>query len=117
MKKGIILSVVFLVLLVVIAALTKPTRATFLLEANQRVTAAAEKISKDPVMVDVVKMQQEYLSLALEKTIHSSDYFFFTTHQFELGDGHYRYLGVFGLFIPLQEENPLDQFYQDHEKN
>lgn len=117
MKKGIVLSIVFFLVLILVAVFTKPTRATFLEEANHRVMAAAEKISQDPVMVDVVKMQQEYLSLALEKTIHSSDYFFFSTHQFELGDGEYRYLGVFGFFIPLQKDNPLDQFYQDHEKN
>jgi len=117
MKKVWILSLCFLILLLVVGYWTKPSRQDFLEQAKSKITALAADISNDPVMVDVVKMQQDYLMMALEKTVHSKDFFFFSVQSFELGDGQYQYVGVFGKFIPMQSDNPLDQFYQNHEKN
>ncbi len=117
MKKGLLLSFCFLILLLVVGYWTKPTREEFLEKAKSKISALAADVSSDPVMVDVVKMQQDYLMMALDKTVHSKDFFFFSVQSFELGDGQFQYVGVFGKFIPLQSDNPLDQFYQDHEKN
>jgi hypothetical protein len=50
---------------------------------------------------------------ALSKLLQSRDYYFFTTQTIELGEGTYQYLGVMGVFIPLQKDNPLDKFYQN----
>lgn len=117
MKKILILTAAFFLILLLLAGFTKPTRDNFLKEAQTKVMEMAGSISTDPVMVDVVKMQQDYLMLAMEKTVHSKDFYFFNVQSFELGDGEYKYLGVFGHFFPLQKQNPLDQFYQNHEEN
>ena len=117
MKRVLILTTIFLLVLLVAAGLTKPTRQDFLTQAQSQVMAAASEISSDPVMVDVVKMQEDYLMLAFEKTIHSKDFYFFNVQSFQLGDGEYRYIGVFGHYFPLQNQNPLNQFYQSNENN
>ncbi len=117
MKKILILTAAFFLILMLVAGFTKPTRDHFLKDAQTKVMEMAGSISTAPVMVDGVKMQQDYLMLAMEKTVHSQDFYFFNVQSFELGDGEYKYLGVFGHFFPLQKQNPLDQFYQNHEEN
>lgn len=113
MKKWIFLTFFFLMALLVLARFTKPTESDFLQLAQEKINAQSEKISSDPVMLDVVKIQKDFMCQALSKLLQSRDYYFFTTQTIELGEGNYQYLGVMGVFIPLQKDNPLDKFYQN----
>lgn len=113
MKKWILMTLFFLCVLMVVARYTKPTEADFLALAQEEINVQSEKISSDPVMVDVVKIQKDFMMQALGKLLQSRDYYFFTTQTIELGDGQYQYLGVMGTFIPLQKDHPLEKFYHN----
>jgi hypothetical protein len=113
MKKWILLTLFFLALLLIAARFTKPNETDFLHLAQEKINAQSQEISTDPVMVDVVKIQKDFIMQALSKLLQSHDYYFFTTETIELGDGKYQYVGVMGTFIPLQKDNPLDKFYHN----
>jgi hypothetical protein len=113
MKKWFFLTFFFLMALLILARVTKPATSDFLLIAQEKINAQSEKISSDPVMLDVVKIQKDFMFQALSKLLQSRDYFFFTTQTIVLGDGKYQYLGIMGFFIPLQNDDPLEKFYQN----
>jgi len=115
MRKWILLTFVFLILMLFLAFLTKPDEEKFLTKAQAEINIRAESLSKDPVMLDVVKIQKDFIFQALSKLLETKSYWFFTVHTITLGDGEFRYLGLYGTFIPLQKEDPLQKFYQNEE--
>jgi hypothetical protein len=62
-----------------------------------------------------VQIQKDFIFQALSKLLVTKEYYFFTVHSITLGDGEFKYLGVFGTFIPLQSEDPLQKFYKNEE--
>jgi hypothetical protein len=114
-KKITLLTIVFFILMLVAAHWTKPDKGKFLQVAQEKINDHADGLSKDPVMIDVVKIQKDFIFQALSKLLVTKEYYFFTVHSITLGDGEYKYLGVFGTFIPLQSEDPLQKFYKNEE--
>jgi hypothetical protein len=114
-KKWLLLTFVFFVLMLIAARWTKPDEGKFLHIAQEKINDHADGLSKDPVMIDVVKIQKDFIFQALSKLLVTKEYYFFTVHSITLGDGEFRYLGVFGTFIPLQSEDPLQKFYKNEE--
>lgn len=114
-KKWLLLTFVFFVLMLIAAHWTKPDEGKFLQVAQEKINEHADGLSKDPVMIDVVKIQKDFIFQALSKLLVTKDYYFFTVHSITLGDGDFRYIGVFGTFIPFQREDPLKKFYRNEE--
>ncbi len=114
-KKITLLTIVFFILMLLTAFYTKPDEGKFLQVAQEKINEHADGLSKDPVMIDVVKIQKDFIFQALSKLMVTREYYFFTVHSITLGDGKYKYLGVFGTFIPLQSEDPLQKFYKNEE--
>ncbi len=115
MRKWMLLTFLFLTTMLLLAYLTKPDDKKFLSKAQSEINIRAESLSKDPVMQDVVKIQKDFIFQALTKLLETKSYLFFTVHTITLGDGEYKYMGLFGTFIPLQKEDPLQKFYQNEE--
>lgn len=115
MKKWILLTLLFLTVMFFLAYLTKPDEQKFLITAQAEINNRAESLTKDPVMIDVVKIQKDFIFQALSKLLETENYLFFTVHTITLGDGEFKYLGLYGTFIPLQKEDPLQKFYQNEE--
>ncbi len=114
-KKITLLTIVFFILMLLTAFWTKPDEGKFLQVAQEKINEHADGLSKDPVMIDVVKIQKDFIFQALSKLLVTKDYYFFTVHSITLGDGDFRYIGVFGTFIPFQREDPLKKFYRNEE--
>jgi hypothetical protein len=115
MKRVLISGLLFFVLFLVVAALTKTTSIEFNEMAMSQWKEYNQTIAKDPVMEDVVELQNSFIEKALSHLVQEHDFFFFRTFTLELADGEYQYLGVFHQVIPLQKDNPLENFYHENQ--
>ncbi len=112
MKRIIILSSIFLISLMVVAVFTKTTQQEFKEVAIEQWREYAAQFSSDPVMDDVVALQNELMLKAIDRWVKTEDYGFFSKFTLQLADGEYEYIGIFHQVIPLQKSNPLSQFYE-----
>ncbi len=116
MKKLIVGSIAFLLLLVVVSFFTKTTQEEFQQRAMQEWKKHNEKMASNPVMEDVIEVQDEFMTKALEHLVVVDDFGICSLFTLHLPDGDYRYLGVFHQIVPLQKSNPINQFYPSDEK-
>ena len=98
--------------LIVVAYFTKTSKQEFTQLAMMEWKKYSEKMSSDPVMEDVMVVQNEFMTKAIDKLVRCDDYFFFSKFTLQLADGDYQYIGLFHQVIPLQNANPLKQFYE-----
>ena len=116
MKRVLILSFVFLIILTVVAFFTKTTQQEFTDVALEKWKQYSAQFSSDPVMEDVVALQNDFMLKALNRLVKSDDYVLFSKFTLQLADGEYEYIGVFHQVIPLQAANPITQFYPNDEQ-
>jgi hypothetical protein len=116
MKKILIGAFLFFVFIVVLSFFTKTSQHEFQEKALQEWRKYNDQMAANPVMEDVSEVQNEFMTRALQQLVVTDDYGIFTLFTLHLADGDYQYLGVFHQIIPLQEANPINQFYQNDEK-
>jgi hypothetical protein len=116
MKKVIIGSFLFFVIIAVLSFFTKTTQQEFQEKALQEWRNYNDEMANNPVMEDVIEVQNEFMTSALRQLVVTEDYGIFTMFTLHLADGDYQYLGLFHQIIPLQKANPINQFYQNDEK-
>lgn len=112
MKRVVILSSAILLVLMVVAFITKTTQEEFTKVAMEQWELYSAQFSSDPVMADVVTLQNEFMMKAINRLVRCDDYLLFSKFTLELADGEYEYIGIFHQVIPLQKTNPLSQFYE-----
>jgi hypothetical protein len=112
MKKVFWVAMVLFFILIVVAYFTKTSKQEFTSLATSEWEKYNDKMSSDPVMEDVMAVQNEFMTKAIDKLVRCDDYFFFSKFTLQLADGDYQYIGLFHQVIPLQNANPLKQFYE-----
>jgi len=112
MKRVVILSSAILLVLMVVAFFTKTTQEEFTKVALEQWEQYSAQFSSDPVMEDVATLQNEFMMKAINRLVEIDDYVLFSKFTLQLADGEYEYIGIFHQVIPLQETNPLSQFYE-----
>ena len=116
MKRVIIVSFTLVLLLIAVAIFTKTTQQEFTDVALEQWKQYSAQFSSDPVMEDVVALQNDFMLKALNRLVKSDDYVLFSKFTLQLADGEYEYIGVFHQVIPLQAANPITQFYPNDEQ-
>jgi hypothetical protein len=114
-KRIFVLSLLFFLITLIISFLTKTTSQEFNEKAMTQWKEYNQTIAKDPVMEDVAELQNSFIEKALSHLVQEKDFFFFKTFTLQLADGEYKYLGVFHQVIPLQKDNPLENFYHENQ--
>lgn len=102
------------VLLLAVALFTNPDKESFKqkvrLELNQRVSEATD----NPVLGYIADMGMEFSDAVVEHLVERENYYICSIYSLDLPDGTYRYLGAFGLFFPLQQKDPFEDFTSSH---
>lgn len=107
MKKKIIIVFVFFAALIAAAAISNPSKADFQAKMEGRMKEEyAEQISS-PVFKDIAELGLAFISKLIVEDCKRDNYFVCSVYTVELPIGDYKYVGLFGTFIPLQEKDPI----------
>ena len=97
-------------LLLIAAALTNPTQAKFQDTVKQKLQEEYSEEMNSPVFKDIAQESLTFIAQMVEKFVSRSNYFICSVYTVDMPIGEYKYLGVFGTFVPLQKENPITEF-------
>jgi hypothetical protein len=98
-----------LVVLIIAAVLTNPTREDFAAKIRSELDKEVSDQTNNPALNYIAEIGLEFTKQLAEKMVERENCFICSIFVVELPDGKYSYLGAFGQFFPLQEKNPLDQ--------
>jgi hypothetical protein len=100
----------FFALLLVAAAITNPSQEQFQNKVRETIEKEYEEEMNSPVFKDIAKESFNFISQLLEKFVKRSNFFICSVYTVDMPIGEYKYLGIFGTFVPLQKENPITEF-------
>lgn len=103
-------SIVFLALLV-IAFFTNPSQEDFQKEVEKRMQEEFDAHLDNPLLAMAAEESKSFASSMASKLTKRDNYAICSIYTIELPTGKFRYLGAFKLFIPLQQNNPLNDVF------
>jgi hypothetical protein len=97
-----------IVLLLIAAYLTNPSKEDFKKEVAQKLKSKFSTELKNPSLSKIAEEVNKFADQAADNLIVRKNYYICSIFEVELPDGQYNYLGAFHFFYPLQDANPLD---------
>ena len=107
MKKKLIIVLVFFTAIVVAAIISNPSKADFQEKMEARMKDEYSEQISSPVFKDVAELGLSFISKLVVDECKRDNYFVCSVYTVDLPIGTYKYVGVFGTFIPLQEKDPI----------
>lgn len=107
MKKKIIIALVFFTAIVVAAIISNPSKADFQAKMEARMKEEYSEQMSSPVFKDIAELGLSFISKLVVDECTRDNYYVCSVYTVDLPIGSYKYIGVFGTFIPLQEKDPI----------
>jgi len=107
MKKKLIIVLVFFIAIIGGAAISNPSKEDFQKKMEARMQEEYSEQISSPVFKDVAEIGLSFISTMIVDRCVRDNYFVCSIYKVELPIGEYKYLGVFGTFVPLQEKDPI----------
>jgi regulatory protein YycI of two-component signal transduction system YycFG len=98
-----------LLLLLLVAFFTNPTKEQFAAKIQSELEKEVNEQTNNPALKYIAEIGLEFTKQIAEKMVERKNYGICSVFTVSLPDGDYAYLGAFGNYYPLQDENPLDQ--------
>ncbi|MFN0032211.1 MAG: hypothetical protein ACKVOR_08645 [Flavobacteriales bacterium] len=105
------IALLLFVLLIVAALFTNPSLDEFKQEVRSRMKAQFDQITSDPTMQTIAGIGAGFADDLVEKMVTRKNYYVCSVYTIETPAGNYEYLGAFHMFYPLQDEDPMEKFF------